>query len=304
VPIPERGYGWFYLDGVSDDGASSIVVIAMLGNAFSPRWASARRRDPSASSLDFSTFNVSLRSGDRGCWALTERGRGAVRRGPDHLAIGASEMEWQGERLVVRVDERSAPWGSPVRGTVRLTPLATSEIAVDLDPSGLHSWSPRIPAARIEVDFQEPRVRFTGVGYLDMNRGTVPLEDTFSSWSWSRVSDGERTAIAYDVVVRDGRHCARAFGAERGDPLTAIAVAPRFALPSTRFGLARAGRSEAEPMEVLRTLEDGPFYARSLVRATLDGRRALGMHETVSLERFRAPWVRFLVPFRMRVEAA
>jgi carotenoid 1,2-hydratase len=289
---------------VSDDGASSIVVIAMLGNAFSPRWANARRRDPSASSLDFSTFNVSLRSGSGSCWALTERGRGAVCRGPGHLAVGASEMQWRGDRLEVRIDERSAPWGSPVRGTVRLTPLAASEMTVDLDPSGLHSWSPRIPVARIEVEFQDPRVRFTGVGYLDMNRGAVPLEDTFASWSWSRVSDGERAAIAYDVTLRDGRHCARAFGAEPDGALAAIAVAPRVVLPSTRFGLARAGRSEAGPMELLRTLEDGPFYARSLVSATLGGRRALGMHETVSLERFRAPWVRFLVPFRMRVEAA
>ena len=31
---------------------------------------------------------------------------------------------------------------------------------------------------------------------------------------------------------------------------------------------------------------------------------ALGMHETVSLDRFRSAWVKFLVPFRMRVEAA
>jgi carotenoid 1,2-hydratase len=289
---------------VSDDGASSIVLIAMLGNVFSPRWARARRRDPTASSLDFSTLNVALRSGDRSRWALTERGRGAVERSAEHLAIGASELHWHGEQLVVRVDERSAPWGQPVRGTVRLTPLAASDLVVDLDPCGLHTWSPRVPVARIEVVFDEPRVRFTGTGYLDLNRGAGPLEETFAAWSWSRVSDGERAAIAYDVTMRDGRTRVRAFGSEHGRALAAAAADALVDLPSTRFGLLRSARCEAAPMRVLRTLEDGPFYARSVVETTLGGRRALGIHETVSLDRFRSAWVRFLVPFRMRVEAA
>lgn len=288
---------------MSDDGASSVVVIAMLGNAFSPRWARERRRNPAASSLDFSTFNVALRSGDKRCWALTERGRGAVKRTEEHLAIGASEMRWHGDQLVVRVEERSAPWGSPVRGTVRLSPLAASELVVDLDPSGVHSWSPRVPIARIKVDFQEPRVRFEGTGYLDLNRGGGPLEETFAAWSWSRVSDGTRALIAYDVALRDGRTRMRAFGSDRGSDLAAIDAESRVELPPTWFGLPRSGRSDGATIEVVQTLEDGPFYARSLVATTLGGRRALGMHETVSLDRFRAPWVRFLVPFRMRVEA-
>lgn len=289
---------------MSDDGESSLVLIAMLGNVFSPRWARARRRDPAASSLDFSTFNVAVRSGDQARWSLTERGRGAVSRSADHLAIGGSEMRWQGEQLVVRVEERSAPWGSPVRGTARLTPLAASDLVVDLDPCGMHSWSPRVPLARIEVDFEEPRVRFTGSGYLDLNRGAGPLEEAFGTWSWSRVSDAGRTAISYDVTMRDGTTRVCAFGMERGGALVATGADARIALPSTRFGLQRSGRWEAGPMRVVRTLEDGPFYARSVVATTLGGRRALGMHETVSLDRFRSPWVRFLVPFRMRVEAA
>jgi carotenoid 1,2-hydratase len=78
----------------------------------------------------------------------------------------------------------------------------------------------------------------------------------------------------------------------------------RVELPTTRFGLARTARGEARSFALVRTLEDGPFYARSVIATTLEGRRAVGMHEAVSLDRFRSPWVRFLVPFRMRVEAA
>lgn len=289
---------------MSDDGASSIVVIAMLGNAFSPRWARARAANPAARSIDFSAMNVALRSGGASRWALTERGRAAVSRAADHVAIGSSAITHENGRIVARIDERSAPWRERVRGVVRLTPLAASDLVVDLDPGGIHTWSPRIPIARIEVDFEEPRVRFRGTGYLDMNQGAAPLEDTFASWSWSRVSDGERVAVAYDVALRDGGVRARAFAGASGHDLRDAEHEAVVALPTTRFGLARSARGETDAISLVRTLEDGPFYARSVLRTTLGGRHALGMHETVSLDRFRAAWVRFLVPFRMRVEAA
>ena len=47
------------------------------------------------------------------------------------------------------------------------------------------------------------------------------------------------------------------------------------------------------------TLEDSPFYARSVVSASLLGERADAVHESLSLDRFRAGWVRLLLPFRM-----
>ncbi|HSO32221.1 MAG TPA: carotenoid 1,2-hydratase, partial [Labilithrix sp.] len=286
---------------MSDDGESSIVLIALLGNVFSPRWARARRRDPAASSLDFSALNVAIRSGNKGRWALTERGRRAVERSADHLTIGASTLAWRGDELTVEIDERSAPWGSPLRGKIRLVPLAASPAEFALDPRGVHTWSPRIPVARIEVDFEEPRIRFHGTGYLDLNRGDGPLEETFASWSWSRVSAGDRVAIAYDVTLRDGLGRGGSFGSEQGRAVVPIGSSALVELAPTRFGLPRTARGEqGAPVDLVRTLEDGPFYARSVVKTTLGGRAALGMHETVSLDRFRAAWVRFLVPFRMR----
>ena len=289
---------------MSDDGCSSVVVIALLGNAFSPRWARARRRDPSASSLDFSAMNVAVRSGSGSAWALTERGRSSVGRCRERLTIGSSTMAWERGDLVVRIDERSAPWGSRVRGTIRLVPQAESELVVDLDPCGRHTWSPRIPIAHVDVELDEPRVRFRGTGYFDMNRGAEPLEETFSSWSWSRVSAGDKVAIVYDVTMRDGREGGCAFSGARGGELVASAADALVELPATRFGLRRSARCEGSPIEVVKTLEDGPFYARSVVGTTLGGQRAVGMHETLSLDRFRSAWVRFLVPFRTRVEAA
>lgn len=248
-------------------------------------------------------MNVSLSSPAVKRWALTERARSSVVAGRDHLSIGASSMVWQGEELVVELDERSAPWGAPVRGRVRLTPLVVSDLVVPLDPGGLHTWSPRVPIARIEVTFDEPALHFTGTGYFDLNQGACSLEETFDAWSWSRVSDGERVSIAYDLTLRDGSREVRAHRGAIGRDLAAAAADDVVELPGTRFGLPRAGRSAA-PIDVLHDLEDGPFYARSVVATTLDGQRATGMHETVSLTRFRSAWVRFLTQFRIRVADA
>ena len=56
---------------------------------------------------------------------------------------------------------------------------------------------------------------------------------------------------------------------------------------------------------VIDTLEDTPFYARSLVQTGIDGRAVKVMHESLSLTRFESAWVQCLLPFRMpRVRGA
>ncbi|MDB4941244.1 MAG: crtC [Labilithrix sp.] len=290
---------------MSDDGASSVVIIAMLGNVFSPRWARTRRSRPRASSLDFSTMNVSVRSRGDSRWALTEHGASAVTREGSALAIGRSRIENHGGVLVAHLDERCAPWGTPLRGTVRMFPLAEACETYALDHGKLHTWSPRVPVARIEVELEEPRLSFAGTGYLDTNAGETALEETFSSWAWSRVAGkGGRAAIAYDVTMRDGSATRLSLEVDERGELAPRPASPLHPLPPTRFGLARHGRGPAgEPLRIVKTLEDGPFYARSVVATRLGGAPASGMHEMVSLDRFRAPWVQLLVPFKMRVAA-
>ena len=50
---------------------------------------------------------------------------------------------------------------------------------------------------------------------------------------------------------------------------------------------------------VLRTLEDTPFYSRSLVQSTVNGKSFTGFHESMALDRFKKRWVQLLLPFRM-----
>ena len=64
--------------------------------------------------------------------------------------------------------------------------------------------------------------------------------------------------------------------------------------------MRRATRCDAGVRpRVLATLEDTPFYARSLVTTRLDGAPVTLMHESVNLDRLQVPWIEWLMPFRM-----
>ena len=69
-------------------------------------------------------------------------------------------------------------------------------------------------------------------------------------------------------------------------------------MPPTRWRVRRQTRAEGM-MAVRATLEDTPFYARSLVATRLLGESVVLMHESLDLDRFRAPWVQAMLPFRV-----
>jgi carotenoid 1,2-hydratase len=52
-----------------------------------------------------------------------------------------------------------------------------------------------------------------------------------------------------------------------------------------------------DDLEVEQTLEDTPFYARSVLRSSAASGAI--MHESLDLDRFKSAWVRALLPFRM-----
>ena len=305
--IPPGGYAWWYLDAVSDDGRAAISVIALLGSVFSPFYAAARARGGRADPLAHAALNVAVYAPGRGRWVLTERGAHALARSHDALAIGPSRVRWEGDALVVDLEERSAPFGLRVAGRVRLFPEERAGDTVILDRDGRHRWVPIAPSARAEIELTHPALRFRGAAYLDANHGDEALEDAFSRWTWSRVAAGRRAAVTYDVERRDGSHLlvTRAFGpgGERRDgfPVVAVEAAPtRWRMPRVLHGEPGA-QARAR---VVRTLEDTPFYARSLIETSLLGEPAVGTHEALSLDRFRLPVVQRMLPYRMRRELA
>jgi carotenoid 1,2-hydratase len=71
-------------------------------------------------------------------------------------------------------------------------------------------------------------------------------------------------------------------------------------LPSTLWRVERRTRVDAQSSaRVIATLEDTPFYARSVLETKLLGETATAMHESLCLDRFNSRWVQTLLPFRI-----
>lgn len=272
-----------------------------MGSVFSPTYFRARARELWPEPSRFCALNVALyRAGGRR-WAFTEHPHDRVRRSADALELGRSRLAWEGDALVVHVDERSAGLGAPLRGVVRLRPRGCFDHPLALDAEGRHSWWAVAPRADIEVEMERPRFRFRGSGYHDTNFGREPLERGFSTWDWSRAELCGGTAVLYDARPRQGapREQGLLFGEDgRVEPFEAGVL---HRLPRTGWGIERGIRAHpGEPPQLLRTLENTPFYARSLVETTLAGQRVVAMHESISLDRFASPVVQRLLPFRIR----
>ncbi len=309
LEVKTGGYCWWYLDGLSDDGGHGITIIAFIGSVFSPYYAWARRHgrgDP----RNHCAINVALykpRGGKR--WSLTERGRSSLNQSPERLEVGPSALHWDGDALTVEINERAAPLPHPIRGRVRVHPhaLTHQDFLLDGSPNtgadlgGRHRWWPIAPCARLEIEMSEPRLHWSGSGYLDMNAGDEPIEDGFRCWDWSRADLDGDTAILYDIWAADGATRGLALRIDRGGAIEPFRPPPRVPLPrSLLWRIGRGTRCETGGNAAVRqTLEDTPFYARSVVSARLLGRPVRAMHESLSLKRFASPWVQALLPFRM-----
>ncbi len=298
TPIPDGGYIWWYLDALSDDGQRGLTIIAMLGSVFSPYYAYARQRgttDP----LNYCALNVALYGQGGKRWALTERSRRQVSTAPNHLTIGPSSLHWDGQTLTIDINEITVPWPSRLRGQVILKTERLNPQAFNLDGQGQHRWWPLAPRARVTVDLERPERRWSGTAYLDSNAGDEPLEHGFQSWDWSRAALDEGTAILYDVIRRDGTPQCLALEFTEDNQAHVFTPPDRHRLPTTAIWRIRRGIQSESPPSVTKTLEDTPFYTRSLVAATLRGQAITAVHESLNLQRFATHWVKWLLPFRM-----
>jgi len=299
--VAPGGYAWWYLDALDPQGRFGLAIIGFVGSVFSPYYAHARRRSEAADPLEHCAINVGLYLPQRHCWSMTERGRSSVFRSPSLLAVGPSAMHWDGKGLRIDIDEICAPFPSRIRGTVRLYPQVSCDRDFALEPSGGHRWRPFAPLADVEVDLSSPQLRWRGTGYFDSNIGDTPLEQAFTNWQWTRAHlSGTHTAVAYDAQPRQGPQTALTLRFGRDGVAMTNCARPQTQLARSAWGLDRSvAVDEGTIPQIVRSLESGPFYARSLLRVNLQGSQTLAVHETLSLERFAAPWVQAMLPFRM-----
>lgn len=302
------GYAWWYVDALSDDGEHGLTIIAFVGSVFSPYYASARRRaaargNAGADPLDHCSLNVSIYSAGEKHWTMTERRRDAVQRDATMLRIGPSSLRWEGNAntLTIDIDEVTVPWPSRLRGRIVLSVPNLGQAAFNLDDRGRHQWRPLAPSARVDVQLDQPARRWQGAAYFDGNRGDEPLELAFSDWQWCRAALGDgNTAVLYDGRRRDGSRFELGKIFDHHGNMLPFELPPRANLPVSAWRLARSTFSDSGfSPTIVKSLEDGPFYVRSLVAMQLNQQPALAFHESLSLDRFRSRWVQAMLPFRM-----
>ncbi len=306
LSVPHGGYAWWYVDALSEDHRHGLTLIAFVGSVFSPYYFKGRQKglnDP----RDYCSVNVCL-YGDARRWTMTERRAGSLTQRPETLAIGPSRLHWdRHETLSIAIDELGAPIPQRVRGSVRLTPSYINEQVFALDEAARHRWRPIAPSARVEVDLQQPSSRWTGHAYFDHNCGDEPLEDGFSYWDWSRAPlnsaaapNNDACAILYNMQRREGgpKTLALRFSDNGCDPFE---PPPDHRLPRTAvWQMPRASQADpSKPPRVVKTLEDTPFYSRSVINSRLLNQPLVAVHESLSLDRFRSPIVQSMLPFRM-----
>ncbi len=235
-------------------------------------------------------------------WTMTERGKRWVQRDARQFNIGPSRVHWDGQALVVDIDEVAVPLPHRVQGRVRVWPQALCRFHTGLDSHARHRWGPIAPCSRVEVELQQPGLKWSGHAYMDSNEGDEPIDRAFDTWDWSRstLADGS-TAVIYDVRPKGGgeRVIAQRFALDGSS--VPFEAPPRHALPQSRWWrIARHMRSEAGllPM-VQQTLEDTPFYARSTLSARLLGETVTTLHESLDVPRVVSLPVRLMLPWRM-----
>ncbi|KIT14912.1 Acyclic carotenoid 1,2-hydratase [Jannaschia aquimarina] len=231
---------------------------------------------------------------------MTDRGRAALRQSAERLEVGPSSLHWEGDRLVIDIDELSTPHAQRLAGRITLTPSGISPVEVPLTADGAHVWRPVAPVADIEVDLNRPGWRWSGHGYLDSNFGTRALEADFSYWTWGRFPTPDGAAAFYDAVRRDGSELSVAlrFGADGS--AEAVEPPPKASFRRPGWMVRRETRCDAghRPRQV-KAMLDAPFYNRCIVETVIDGHRTAGVHESLDLDRFRGPWLMPMLAVRV-----
>jgi carotenoid 1,2-hydratase len=276
---------------------------------FSPYYRYASRNKP-ASADNHCCLNVALYgkpgSFENRRWTMTERSQASVTRSATDFVIGPSAMRWQNDELIIDINEIGVPVPLPVKGQVRLKPHGLSNRLWALDDDEKHHWGPIAPSATVEVTLTAPSIRWTGHAYFDANEGTEPINKrdnpSFVDWDWSRASlkDGS-TAVIYDV--RQGPNNERLLALKfspNADQVVAFKAPERFVLPKTMWAMNRSIRSDsATSPRVLQTLENAPFYVRSVLESGLMGEKVTSLHETLSVPKLTSMSTQLMLPWRM-----
>ena len=262
------------------------------------------RRRGGGDPLDHCAVNVALYGAGASRWAMTERGRAQpAARTPTRSRSGRARSPGTATRS--RSGSTRSPRRCPRASAARcaLQPAGLTGRSFALDAAGRHRWWPIAPCSRVEVALERPGAALERRRPTSTPTRRRAARGRLRHWDWSRAAlprrhrhplrraagatgGGLRSRMRFDPPGRRRGHRARP---PRVDPAAhALAHAARRRAPTTaRASVVADPRGRA----VLRPLGAGLAPAAAS--------RSPAMHESLSLDRFRAPWVQAMLPFRM-----
>jgi carotenoid 1,2-hydratase len=108
------------------------------------------------------------------------------------------------------------------------------------------------------------------------------------------------TSVVYDVRPKKGpdRGVSQRFSPDGS--YQSFEAPARYPFPASAWRIQRAMCSESQSAtEILSTLEDTPFYARSLLQTRLLGEDLTAVHETLDIPRLVSLPVQLMLPWKM-----
>ena len=323
--LKPHGYQWWYIDAISEDQSYSLSMIIFVGHVFSPHYYKARQlenHNPQLRPESFCAFNISLHAlnkpainqlGSPSLWVLNEYSADALSLSPelinrDQHCFQINQSKWQqsNDEITITINEITKAFfqrmSNKIVGQVQLKLPRRFHHEMNLDHDGKHKWMAVAPSAEVIVNLEQPNLSFRGQAYHDSNWGDEPLENAFKSWTWSRAELSEGTCVLYDIHEHEKNENPRAlFFSHQGTVEELNQNLVSSCLPSGFWGVQRPNRADQSGFAHLhKSLVDSPFYTRDLVNTELMGEKTLAMYESLDLHRFKQPWVRFLLPFRIR----
>ncbi|MBT5001516.1 MAG: carotenoid 1,2-hydratase [Tateyamaria sp.] len=270
--------------------------MGFIGSVFSPwyRW-SGRKNPQNHVCINVATY------GQGGRFTMTDRGKSALKQSETKFEVGPSSMRWENKQLIIDINEVSSPpLINRIKGQIRVTPSAITNVELPLTKDGAHIWRPFAPISHISVNIDRPGWQWSGDGYFDANFGTRALEEDFSYWTWGRYPTTQGATCFYDATRLDGTELASGFNFDINGNAEVIALPPKTSMKRSLWAVRRETRSDqGTSAQQVQNMLDAPFYSRSAVKTTLNGETVVGIHEALDLTRFRSRILKPILAFRV-----
>jgi hypothetical protein len=329
------GFFWWYCDHLDDSG-TGFVCIWSWSLPFLPGVTSAARKGKGLQPQSRPSLNVAIyREGKLIDYYLLsyEKSRASYDRVAnkdetvESFEFGESSIKLTRKADTCQVD---AALRLPVPGSAGRAligefhgegPLPvlsrTGQHQAEDDEDVNHRWAMICPAMSLTADWRWPNgatLGMSGAAYLDRNDSLVAIDQLgIEDWFWGRAHLGGKTFVWYLLHGEEPSDPPRSYGFEVEPDGTVTAMdltVETMATEQAMFGMRRATRTVLKnndqlwlDLEESAVIDDGPFYLRTLMRATdSQGAEALAIAESVRPSRVDRKRHRFLVQMRVQYD--